>query len=58
MTITDNFYYKIIKNLKTIKKNFYLYNDKKISYADLFQKIKKINLYLGDLKKKKNWSIL
>ena len=53
MTITDNFYYKIIKNLKTIKKNFYLYDDKKISYADLFQKIKKINLYLGDLKKKK-----
>ena len=54
MSITDNFYNKIINNLQTIKKSFYLYNNKKISYSELFQKIKKINFYLKDLKKKKN----
>ena len=53
MSITDNFYNKIINNLQTIKKKFYLYDDKKISYSELFQKIKKINFYLKDLKKKK-----
>ena len=52
MSITDNFYNKIINNLQTIKKSFYLYNNKKISYSELFQKIKKINFYLKDLKKK------
>ena len=53
MRITNNFYNKIIYNLQTKKKNFYLYDDKKISYAELFQIIKKINFYLKDQKKKK-----
>ena len=53
MSITDNFYNKIINNLQTIKKSFYLYNNKKISYSELFQKIKKINFYLKNLKKKR-----
>ena len=43
MPITDNFFNKIINNLKTKRKKFFLYGDKKISYAvDSFNDLKQL----------------
>ena len=53
MSLIDKFYNKIVTNLISNKKNFYLSKSNKVSYYELFRHVKKINFYLQNLKNEK-----
>ena len=53
MSLIDKFYNKIVTNLISNKKKFFLGKNKKVSYYELFRYVKKINFYLQNLKNEK-----